>query len=72
MLESLAGEGCESLPTRAIFERAETLYLFEVRPVEDGRLQKEVRALRKGGANMNVIAQKLGISRDRVSGLLSS
>lgn len=71
LLEKLAAEEYEKLPVGYILGRAETLYLFEVRPKEEERLREQARELRKQGLNMNAIALKLGISRDRVSGLLA-
>ena len=71
LLEKLAGEGYEKLPLSDIFRRAETIYQFELKPQEEERLSQKARELRKQGLNMNAIAQKLGISRDRVSGLLA-
>ena len=71
LLEQLTGEDYETLPLGEILRRAETLYVFEVRPKQEEGLRKQAREFRKQGLNMNAIAQKLGISRDRVSGLLA-
>jgi hypothetical protein len=71
LLEQLAGEDCGALPLGEILRRAETLYVFDVRPRQEEDLQKQAKQMRKQGLNMNAIALKLGISRDRVSGLLA-
>jgi hypothetical protein len=71
LLEKLAAEEYERLPLGYILRRAETLYLFEVRPKEEERLRAQAGELRKQGLNINAIALKLGIPRDRVSGLLA-
>lgn len=71
LLEGQAKEEYETLPVHQILSRADTIYTMEVRPKADLRLQEEARKLRHQGLNMNAIALKLGISRDRVSGLLA-
>lgn len=71
LLEKLAGEEYEKLPLGDILRRAETVYQFEVRPEVEERLRDQARALRKQGLNMSAIALKLGISANRVSGLLA-
>ena len=71
LLEQLAGEDYEKLPIGEILRRAETLYVFEARPKQEEEMQKQARELRKQGLNLSAIAQKLGISRDRLSGLLT-
>jgi hypothetical protein len=72
LLEKVAGEEYEHLPVWNILSRADTLYAFEVRPIEDKRLGEQAQQLRKEGFNMNAIAQRLRISRDPVSGLLAA
>lgn len=72
LLEGLSKGDYRTLPVSDILNRAETVYLFEVRPKEEERLRDEARRLRNEGLNMNAIALRLGISRDRVSGLLAN
>lgn len=72
LLESLATEEYPTLPVEHIVRRAEILYLFEVKPKEEKRLRSEAHQLRAQGVSINGIATKLGISKDRVSGLLAS
>ena len=62
----------DDLPAWDILKQAEKIYFIKVKPKEDERLKKEAEQLRDQGLNLNAIAQKLGISRDRVSGLLKS
>lgn len=71
LLEELAGRDYKMLPVREILRRAETLYIFEVRSKHEEELRKQAKTLREQGLNLSAIAQKLGISRDRVSGLLT-
>lgn len=72
LLEQLAGKKYEELPDWEILDLADKIYFFEVKAKEDQRLKIEALRLRDEGKNLNAIAQKLGISRDRVSGLLKS
>jgi len=71
LLEQIAGDDLGSLPIYEILSRAETIYNLEIRPVLDEQLAYEARALRKKGMTLTGIAQKLGLSRDKVSGMLS-
>jgi hypothetical protein len=71
LLETIAGSEIDSLPVDEILARADSIYQFEVKPKEEERLRGEARHLREQGLNMSAIAVKLGISKDRVSGLLS-
>ncbi len=71
LLETIAGAEIDSLPVGDILARAESIYQFEIKPKEEQRLRAEARLLREEGLNINAIAVKLGISKDRVSGLLS-
>lgn len=71
LLEKLTKAEFAALPVPRVIGRAETIYQFDVRPKEDERLLAEARRLRTEGKNMAAIAQKLGISRERVSGLLA-
>ncbi len=52
--------------------RAETIFQADFRQVAEEKLSDEIRQLREQGLNLNAIALKLGISRDRVSGLVSA
>lgn len=71
LLESLAGTEFDPLPTYEILSRADSIYQFEIKPDQEKELSQEAKRLKQQGLNMNAIASKLGISRDRVSGLLS-
>jgi hypothetical protein len=71
LLEQLAGEDVGALPLWQILRRAETIYLMEIKEKEEETLSTQARQLRDQGLNMNAIAKKLRISRDRVSGLLA-
>jgi hypothetical protein len=71
LLEELAGDEFGQLPEWDILEMAEKVYFLKVKPKEDQHLKREAMKLREQGLNLNAIAQKLGISRDRVSGLLT-
>lgn len=72
LLETIAGSEIDNLPVGDILARADSIYQFEVRPKEEERLRTDARRLREEGLNINAIAVKLGISKDRASGLLSS
>jgi hypothetical protein len=71
LLETIAGPEIDKLPVGDILARADSIYQFEVRPNEEDRLRTEARRLREEGLNISAIALKLGISKDRASGLLS-
>jgi hypothetical protein len=71
LLETIAGSEIDSLPVQDILARADSIYQFEIKPKEEEHLRREARRLREQGLNINAIAVKLGISKDRVSGLLS-
>ena len=71
LLESIAGPEIDGLPIGDILARADSIYQFEIKPKEEEYLRGEARRLREQGLNINAIAVKLGISKDRVSGLLS-
>jgi hypothetical protein len=70
LLEKIAGEEFPKLPTSEILSRAEAIYQIDFRQAAETRIADEVRILREQGLNVNAIALKLGMSRDRVSGLL--
>jgi len=71
LLEKLAKDEFGTLPAPRIIRRADTVYELDVRAKQDERLRHEARRLHDEGKNINAIALKLGISRDRVSGLLA-
>jgi len=71
LLESIAGSEIDGLPVGDILARADSIYQFDIKPKEEEHLRVEVRRLREQGLNMNAISVRLGISKDRVSGLLS-
>ncbi|MGA8150414.1 MAG: hypothetical protein WB952_05650 [Terriglobales bacterium] len=70
LLESIAGTEIDTLPVGDILARADSIYQFEIKPTEEERMRAKARELREQGLNINAIAVKLGISKDRVSGLL--
>ncbi len=72
LLEKIAGDEFPKLPAYEILTRAETIFHVEFRQAAEARLADEIRSLREQGLNVNAIALKLGMSRDRVSGLLSA
>jgi len=72
LLEKLAGQEFSKLPTFEVLRRAETIFQADFRQVAEEKLSDEIRQLREQGLNLNAIALKLGISRDRVSGLVSA
>ena len=72
LLETIAGSEIDNLPVGDILARADSIYQFELKPKEEDRLRTEARRLREEGLNINAIAVRLGISKDRASGLLSS
>jgi len=71
LLEQLAGEDFAKIPLWPTIRRAETIYQLEMKGKEEERLSSQAQELRNQGLNMNAIAKRLGISRDRVSGLLA-
>jgi hypothetical protein len=71
LLESIAGTEIDTLPVGDILARADSIYQFEIKPTEEERMRGKVRQLREQGLNINAIAVKLGISKDRVSGFLA-
>jgi hypothetical protein len=72
LLEAIAGAEIDNLPVGHILARADSVYQFEIKPKEEERQRAEARRLREQGLNINAISVKLGISKDRVSGLLST
>lgn len=72
LLEKIAGNEFQEVPVPEVLSRAETVFHVEFRQAAEEKLASEVRRLREQGLNLNAIALKLGISRDRVSGLLSA
>jgi hypothetical protein len=53
-------------------ERAETIFQADSTQAAEEKLKDGIRSLRDQALNLNAIALKLGISRDRVSGLVSA
>jgi len=71
VLEKLAGNEFSKLPIFAVLRRAEIIFQEDFKDAAEQKLVEEVRQLREQGLNLNAIAHKLGLSRDRVSGLVS-
>jgi hypothetical protein len=71
LLEQIAGDNLAGLPVYDVLGRAESIFQLEVKPGLDERLSEEARALRKKGMTLTGIAQKLGLPKDKVSGMLS-
>ncbi|HXN65075.1 MAG TPA: hypothetical protein VN862_07050 [Candidatus Acidoferrales bacterium] len=71
LLEKLAGDEFQRLPVGEVLRRAEAIFVTDFKQAADEKLADEIRQLRAEGLNLNAIAMQLGISRDRVSGLLS-
>jgi len=72
LLEKLAGQEFPKLPIFDVLRRAETIFQADFRQVAEEKLSDEIRQLREQGLNLNAVALKLGISRDRASGLVSA
>jgi hypothetical protein len=71
LLEQIAGDNLGDLPAYDVLSRAESIFQLEIKPMLDERLTEEARALRKKGMPLTGIAQKLGLPKDKVSGMLS-
>ena len=71
LLEKLAGEEFSKLPIYEILRRTETIFEVDFKQAAEGKLAEEIWELRNQGLNLSAIALKLGIPRDRVSGLMS-
>jgi hypothetical protein len=71
LVEKLAGKEYDTLPLGHIMGRAETIYQFEVKPEVEKQLREQARVLREQGLNMNAIALRLKVSKERISGLLA-
>jgi hypothetical protein len=69
LLEKIAGEGFQRLPVYEILNRADTVFEAQFRPAAEQKLSEEIGTLREQGLNLEQIAVRLGISRNRVSGL---
>lgn len=72
LLERLAGEEFPELPAYQILRRAETIYEADFKKGAEEKLALEIKQLRNKGLNQSAIAIRLGIPKDRVSGLLSA
>ncbi len=71
LLATLAGQEFDGLPVDDIFERAGNVYFLSVKPKQEQQQQREAQKLSKRGLKSNGIAQKLGISLERVKKLLT-
>ena len=71
LLEKLAGAEFPTLPVFEVLRRAATVFEMDFKQGAEEKLAEEVRQLREQGLNLNAIARKLGLSRDRASGLAS-
>ena len=71
LLENIAGVEFDTLPVVEILDRADSMYQFEIKEKEDQRIRAEALLLKGQGFNLSAIAQRLGIAKDRISGLLS-
>jgi hypothetical protein len=72
LLEKLAVDEFPKLPVFDVLTKAEAIFEVGFRQTAEEKLADEVRQLREQGLNLNAIAQKLRISRDRVSGIAST
>lgn len=72
LLERIAGEEFGRLPAYKILRRAEAIYEMDFKDAAEEKIAAEVMQLRGQGLNQNAIALKLGISRERVSAIVSS
>jgi hypothetical protein len=72
LLERIAGGEFAHLPLYRVLRRAEAIYETDFKEGAEERLAAEVMRLRCEGLNQNAIALKLGISRDRVSAIVSA
>lgn len=71
LLATLAGQEFDRLPVDDILERAGNVYFLSVKPKQEQQQQREAQKLSKRGLKSNGIAQKLGISLERVKKLLT-
>ena len=71
LLATLAGQEFDRLPVDDILERAGNVYFLSVKPKQEQQQQREAQKLSKRGLKSNGIAQKLGISLQRVKKLLT-
>ncbi len=72
LLEKLAGDEFSKLPIFDVLRRAEIIFQEDFKGAAEQKLVDQVGLLREQGLNLNAIALKLGLSRDKVSGLVSS
>jgi hypothetical protein len=72
LLERIAAGEFDRLPTYKILRRAEAIYEIDFKNAAEEKLAEEIMRLREQGLNQNAIALKLGISRERVSAIVSS
>jgi len=71
LLEQVAGDKLDELPKEEVISRAESIFQLEIKPTLDEQLAQEARALKKQGMTNTGIAQKLGLPKDKVSGILN-
>ncbi|MDA2910170.1 hypothetical protein MYX04_04445 [Nitrospiraceae bacterium AH_259_D15_M11_P09] len=71
LLATLAGQEFDRLPVDDILERAGNVYFLSVKPKQEQQQQLEAHKLHKRGLKVHGIAQKLGISLQRVKKLLT-
>jgi hypothetical protein len=72
LLKKIAGDEVNNLSAYTVFNRADEIFEADFKQDAEQKLAEEIRQLRESGLNVNGIAIKLGISKDRVSGLLSA
>lgn len=71
LLATLAGQEFDRLPVEDILERAGNVYFLSVKPKQAQQRQLEAQKLYNRGLKVTGIAQKLGISLERVKKLLT-
>lgn len=71
LFEKIAGEEFPKLPVYDILRRAEAIFQVDFKQQADEKLAGEIKGLRDQGLNIHAIAMKLGIPKERVSGLVS-
>ena len=72
LLEKIAGNESAKLPLYEVLARADMIFNAEFKQNAEAKLAEEIQKLRQQGLNLGGIAQRIGISRDRVSSLLSA
>lgn len=72
LLKTIAGDEAEQISAYQVLQRAEVIFQEEFRQDAEQKLVDQIRRLREDGLNVNGISLKIGISKDRISGLLSA